>query len=117
MQADTFWEFKMSTTEKYVHSLKQIKEAENNAQKEIDEQRKRVSEEFRNFESYVTKTVATARTDGEKLVESSVEQSRKKSRAEAGKIVEEANTKSKTISARIDAQTVREIIDIMLKEV
>lgn len=116
MQADTFWEFKMSTTEKYVHSLKQIKEAENNAQKEIDEQRKRVSEEFRNFESYVTKTVATARTDGEKLIESSVEQSWKKARAEAGKIVE-ANTKSKTISARIDAQTVREIIDIMLKEV
>lgn len=117
MQADTFWEFKMSTTEKYVHSLKQIKEAEDKSQKEIDEQRKKVSEEFQNFESHVTKTVATARTEGEKLVESALEQARKKARIEADKIIEEAKTKSKTISARIDAQAVREIIDIMLKEV
>ncbi|HXX05388.1 MAG TPA: hypothetical protein VEJ68_01050 [Candidatus Bathyarchaeia archaeon] len=107
----------MSTTEKYVHSIKQIKEGEDRAQKEIDEQKKRVSEEFRNFESYVTKTVANTKTDGEKLVESNVEQSRKKASIETEKIIEDANNKSKTVSARIDAQTVREIIDILLKEV
>jgi V/A-type H+/Na+-transporting ATPase subunit G/H len=107
----------MSTTEKYVYSLKQIKEAEDKAQKEIDEQKRRVSEEFRNFESYVTKTIAAERTEGAKLVESSVEQSRKKATSETDKIIEEANNKSKTISARIDTQTVREIIDILLKEV
>ena len=107
----------MSTTEKYVHSIKQIKEGEDRAQKEIDEQKKRVSEEFRNFESYVTKTVANTKTDGEKLVESNVEQSRKKASIETEKIIEDANNKSKTVSARIDTQTVREIIDILLKEV
>lgn len=107
----------MSTTEKYVHSLKQIKEAEDRAQKAIDEQKKRVSEEFHNLESNTTKTITTTKIDGEKLVESSVEQSRKKAAAETEKIVEDANNKSKTISARIDAQTVHEIIDILLKEV
>jgi len=107
----------MSTTEKYVHSIKQIKEGEDRAQKEVDEQKKRVSEEFRNFESYATKTIVNAKTDGEKLVESNVEQLRKKAIAETEKIIEDANNKSKTISARIDAQTVQEIIDILLKEV
>jgi V/A-type H+/Na+-transporting ATPase subunit G/H len=107
----------MSTTEKYVHSLKQIKEAEDRAQKAIDEQKKRVSEEFHNFEGYTTKTITATKTDGEKLIESSVEQSKKKATTETEKIVEDANNKSKTISARIDAQTVHEIIDILLKEV
>ena len=64
----------MSTTEKYVHSLKQIKEAEDRAQKAIDEQKKRVLEEFHNFEASITKTITSAKIDGEKLVESSVEQ-------------------------------------------
>ena len=107
----------MSTTEKYVHSLKQIKEAEDRAQKEADEKKKRVSEELHNFESYTTKAIATARTEGERQVESSVEQSRNRAISETEKIIEDANNKSKTITARIDAQTVHEIIDILLKEV
>jgi len=107
----------MSTTEKYVHSLKQIKEAEDRAQKAIDEQKKRVSEEFHNFEGSTTKTITATKTDGEKMVESSIEQSKKKAATETAKIIEDANNKSKTISARIDAQTVHEIIDILLKEV
>ncbi len=41
----------MSTSEKYVHSLKQIKEVEDSSQKEIDEQKKKVAEELRNFEA------------------------------------------------------------------
>lgn len=107
----------MSTAEKYVYSLKQIKEAEEIAQKEINEQKKRVLEEFHNFESYVTKTIATAKLGGEKLVESSLDHSRKKATNETEKIIEDSNNESKTISARIDPQTVREIIDILLKEV
>jgi len=107
----------MSTTEKYVHSLKQIKEAEDKTQKEIDEQKRRISEEFRNFESSITNTITTAKTNGEKLVESNVDQSKKKATSETEKIIEDANNKSKTISARIDTQTVQEIIDILLKEV
>jgi vacuolar-type H+-ATPase subunit H len=107
----------MSTAEKYVHSLKQIKEAEDRTQTQIEEHKKKVSEDFRNFEGYVSKTIATAKIDGEKLVESDVEQSRKKARTETEKIIDDATNKSKTVSARIDAQTVREIIDILLKGV
>jgi vacuolar-type H+-ATPase subunit H len=107
----------MSTAEKYVHSLKQIKEAEDRTQTQIEEHKKKVSEDFRNFESYISKTIATAKIDGEKLVESDVEQSRKKARTETEKIIDDATNKSKTVSARIDAQTVREIIDILLKGV
>jgi vacuolar-type H+-ATPase subunit H len=107
----------MSTAEKYVHSLKQIKEAEDKIQTQVDEHKKQVSEEFRNFESYVSKTIAAAKTDGEKLVESSVEQSRKKATIETEKIIDDATNKSKTVSAKIDTQTVQEIIDILLKGV
>lgn len=107
----------MSSAEKYVNSLKQIKEAEDRIQSQIDEHKKKVSEEFRNFEIYVSKSITTAKSDGEKLVESSTEQSRKKASAETEKIIEDATAKSKTVSARIDAPTVREIIDNLLKEV
>ncbi|MDE1770661.1 MAG: hypothetical protein KGI28_08945 [Thaumarchaeota archaeon] len=107
----------MSTSEKYVNSLSKIKETEEKTQKEIDEQKKKVSEELRNFEVHVTQSINTAKTDGEKLVESSIEQARKKANAETEKIVEEAKNKAKTISSKIDSNTVKQIIDILLKEV
>jgi vacuolar-type H+-ATPase subunit H len=116
MQASTFLEFKMSS-EKYVHSLKQIKETEEKSQKEIDEQKKRVTEEIRNFETHAIQSITTARADGEKLVESSIDQARKKAHVETEKIIEDAKTKAKSISSKIDSQTVKEIIDILLKEV
>ncbi len=117
MLASTFLEFKMSSSEKYVHSLKQIKEVEDKSQKEIDEQKKRVAEELRNFETRAIQSITTAKADGEKLIESSIDQARKKAHAETGKIIEDAKNKAKAVSSRIDSQTVKEIIDILLKEV
>lgn len=117
MQVSTFGEDKMSTSEKYVQSLTQIKEAEEKTQREIDEQKKKVADELRNFEIHVTQSIATAKSDGERLVESSIEQARKKANAETEKIVEEAKNKAKTISSKIDSHIVKEIIDILLKEV
>lgn len=107
----------MSTSEKYVHSLKQIKEAEDKSQKEIDEQKKKVAEELRNFETYAVKSITSAKADGEKLVESSIDQARKKAHTETEKIIEDAKNKAKTVTSRIDSHTVKEIIDILLKEV
>ena len=107
----------MTTSEKYVNSLTKIKETEEKTQKEIDEQKKRASEELRNFEINVTQSITAAKSDGEKLVESSIEQARKKANAETEKIVEEAKNKAKTISSKIDSNIVKEIIDILLKEV
>jgi vacuolar-type H+-ATPase subunit H len=118
MQASTFGEFKMATEEKYVHSIKQIKEAEERAQKEINEQQKKVIEDLRNFENHITASTITTKTDGEKLAESTIAQARKKANSEAEKIIEDAKEKSKTISSRIDTQTISEIINhILLKEV
>jgi vacuolar-type H+-ATPase subunit H len=116
-QVSTFGVVKMTTSEKYVNSLTKIKETEERTQKEIDEQKKRAAEELRNFEINVTQSITTAKSDGEKLVESSIEQARKKANAETEKIVEEAKNKAKTISSKIDSNIVKEIIDILLKEV
>ncbi len=107
----------MSTSDKYVHSLKQIKEAEDVSQKEIDELKKKVADELRNFETNAVKSITSAKADGEKLVESSIDQARKKAHAETEKIIEDAKNKAKTVSSRIDSHTVKEIIDILLKEV
>ena len=117
MQAGISWEFNMSTSEKYVHSLTKIKEAEERIQKDLDEQKRKIAEELRNFEIQVTKSIATTKAEGEKLVESSIEQARKKANIETEKIIEEAKNRAKTISSRIDSQTVKEIIEILLKEV
>ncbi|MGI0006386.1 MAG: hypothetical protein ACREAR_00095 [Nitrosotalea sp.] len=72
---------------------------------------------MRNFETHAIQSITAAKTDGEKLVESSIDQARKKAHTETEKIIEEAKNKAKTISSRIDSQTVKEIIDILLKEV
>jgi vacuolar-type H+-ATPase subunit H len=95
----------MSTSEKYVHSLKQIKESEDRSQKEIDEQKKKVAEELRNFETHAIQSITT------------IDQARKKANTETEKIIEEAKTKAKSVSSKIDSKTVKEIIDILLKEV
>jgi vacuolar-type H+-ATPase subunit H len=117
MQASTFGAVKMSTSEKYVNSLTKIKEAEDKTQKEIDEQKKKVADELRNFEINASQSITTAKSDGEKLVESSIEQARKKANAETEKIIEDAKNKAKTVSSKIDSNIVKEIIDILLKEV
>ena len=61
--------------------------------------------------------IALATTEGEKLVESSIEQSRKKATAETEKTIEEAKTKAENISSQITPQNTEEIIDILLKGV
>lgn len=107
----------MATAEKYVSSLKQIKEAEESAQKEVEEQKKKLSADFKKFEANVREAIDAAKSDGEKLVESSIEQSRTKATAETEKIIADAESKAKTISTRIDTKTVQEIIDILLRGV
>ena len=79
--------------------------------------KKKVAEELRNFETHAIQSITTAKADGEKLVESTIDQARKKANAETEKIIEEAKTKAKSVSSKIDSTTVKEIIAILLKEV
>jgi vacuolar-type H+-ATPase subunit H len=54
---------------------------------------------------------------GEKLVETSLEQARKKAAAEADKIISDANAKAKTVSFKVDPKTMKKIIGILQKVV
>jgi len=107
----------MSTQEKYVHSLKQIKDAEEKTQTEIESYKKKVAEDIKSFQINADKAIESAKTQGEKSVETNIEQARKKAALEVEKIIEDGKTKSKTISTQMDAQTIRGIIDILLKGV
>jgi len=103
--------------EQYINSLKKIKEVEENVQKEIENHRKEISEKISQFDPDLKNAITSATTEGEKLVESSIEQSRKKATAETEKIIEEAKNKAENISSQITPQNTEEIIDILLKGV
>ena len=107
----------LDNQEQYINSLKKIKEVEENVQKEIDNHRKEISEKISQLDPDLKNAIASANTGGEKLVESSIEQSRKKATAETEKIIEEAETKAGNISSQIMPQNTKEIIDILLKGV
>jgi len=68
----------LDNQEQYINSLKKIKEVEENVQKEIDNHRKEISEKISQLDPDLKNAIASAKTEGEKLVESSIEQSRKK---------------------------------------
>ena len=103
--------------EQYINSLKKIKEVEENTQKEIENHRKEISEKISQLDPDLKKAIALANTEGEKLVESNIDQSRKKAAAETEKIIEEAKIKAKNISSQIMPQNTKEVIDILLKGV
>ena len=103
--------------EQYINSLKKIKEVEENVRKEIDNHRKEISEKISQLDPDLKNAIASAKAEGEKLVESSIEQSRKKATTETEKIIEEAKTKAGNISSQIMPQNTKEIIDILLKGV
>ena len=109
----------MSSTSEggYVDSLKQIKGAEEKAQTEIEDRRKIVEEEIKNLQVYAKKSIEASKAEGEKLVETSIEQARKKAANEADKIIQDAKTKAKAISIQMNDKTMREIIGILLKGV
>ena len=105
------------TQEKYVHSLKQIKEAEDKAHIEIENRKKIIAEEIKNFQDDVEKTIEAAKIQTEKSIEVSIVHARTKTAAETEKIIEEAKTKAKTITSQVNTMTIQEIIDILLKSV
>ena len=105
------------TQEKYVHSLKKIKEAEDKADTEIANHRKKIDEEIKKLQADMEKAIAKSKLDGEKLVESSIEQARNTTTIQTEKIIEDAKKKAETILTQVNAQTSQEIIDILLKGV
>ena len=63
----------MSTQEKYVHSLKRIKDAEEKTQTEIESYKKKIVEDIISFQIDAETAVESAKTQGEKSVEKNIE--------------------------------------------
>jgi vacuolar-type H+-ATPase subunit H len=105
----------MESQEEYVKSLKQIKEAEERVQVEIDARRKAVQEELQNLQVTTDTAVKEAEKEGERMEEMETERARQRAQAEAQKILEDSKAKATTISAkRVDAKNLRTIIEEVL---
>jgi len=105
----------MEPQEEYVKSLKQIKEAEEKVQQEVEARRKVVQEELQNLQVTMEEAVKVAQKEGEHMVEMDVEQARQKAQKEAQEILNDAKTKATTVSSkRVDAKTIRAIIEEVL---
>ena len=106
-----------SSQDQYISSLKKIKQVEEDAQKEIDSYKSKIDDQIIQLDSELEKAIASAKTEGEKLVDSNVEKATKQAIAETQKTIEEAKTKSKDITSHITAQKAQDIIKILLKGV
>ena len=63
----------MSTSQdQYISSLKKIKKVEEDAQKEIDSYKSKIEDQIIQLDSELEQAIAAAKSEGEKLVDSSV---------------------------------------------
>jgi V/A-type H+-transporting ATPase subunit G/H len=99
---------------KYIEHLKLIKEAEDKVQTEIEAHRKLIEEEINHLQEEFESTIAVSKVEGKKIIEKSIEQARDNATKEANKIINDAETKSKTISFPSDPQIIKNIIEILL---
>ena len=101
---------------KYIEDLKLIKEAEDKVQTEIEAHRKLIEEEINHSQEEFENTIAASKEEGKKNIEKSIEQARENATKEANKIIDDAETKSKTISFHSDPHIIKDIIEILLSE-
>ena len=106
-----------ASQDQYISSLKKIKQVEEDAQKEIDAYSSQIEDQIIQIESELQPAIKNAKDEGEKLVDSSVQEATTKANAEPQKTIEEAKTKSKDISSQITKQNAQDIISILLKGV
>jgi len=101
--------------EQYINSLKKIKEVEEGVEKEIENHRKEADNKISQLDADLKKAITDAKAEGEKLVDSSIEEARKKANAETEKVIQDAKSKAENISSQVITQKTQEIIDILLK--
>jgi vacuolar-type H+-ATPase subunit H len=101
---------------KYIEHLKQIKEAEDKVQAEIETHRKLIEQEIHRLEQEFEDAIAVAKSKGKEMVEKSIEQAKHDATKEASNIIDEAETKSKTISFKSDQRIIKDIIEILLTD-
>jgi vacuolar-type H+-ATPase subunit H len=101
---------------KYIEYLKQIKEAEDKAQTEIEAHRKLIEEDIKQLQEEYENAIAASKLEGKEIIEKSIEQARENATVEANKIIEDAKIKSKNISLDSDSQIINGLIEILLSE-
>ena len=106
-----------ASQDQYISSLKKIKKVEEDAQKEIDAYASKIEDQIIQIESELQTAIKNAKDEGEKLVDSSVQEATTKANAETEKTIEEAKAKSKDITSQITQQNAQDIIGILLKGV
>jgi len=104
-----------ASQEQYISSLKKIKEVEEGVEKEIENHRKEADNKISQLDADLKKAITDAKAEGEKLVDSSIEEARKKANVETEKVIQDAKSKAENVSSQITTQKIQEIIDILLK--
>jgi vacuolar-type H+-ATPase subunit H len=106
-----------NSQEEYIHTLRQIKETEEKTYGEIEAHKKLVEQEIKNLQSDLKNTIGMTKQEGEKMVEKSIEESRRNAFREAESIVNDAEIKSKSISIQLDKQVVKDIMEILFSDI
>jgi vacuolar-type H+-ATPase subunit H len=106
-----------NSQEEYIHTLRQIKETEEKTYGEIEAHKKQVEQELKNLQNDLKNAIDKTKQEGEKMVEKSVGESRNNAFREADGIVNDAESKSKSISFQLDKQAVKDIMEILFSGV
>lgn len=104
-----------NTQEAYIQTLKQIKNAEDLAEKEINEYRLECERVKKDLQSRIEQEIQTANTQGENLVATSIEQARNKARNEAEIIIRDAENKAQLISKQPNTLSVNKVLGMLLR--
>lgn len=104
-----------NTQEAYIQTLKQIKNAEDLAEKEINEYRLECEKVKKDLQSRIEQEIQTANTQGENLVAMSTEQARNRARNEADIIIRDAENKAQLISKQSSTLSVNKVLGMLLR--
>jgi vacuolar-type H+-ATPase subunit H len=103
------------TQEAYIQSLREIKDAEESAEKEVQAHKRAVEGEISNIRKHAEMEILATKEGGERLVAKSLEEATERASEDAQTIIKEAEFKSRNISLGINDETLRKIKGIMLK--
>ena len=104
-----------NSQEAYIQTLKQIKNAEDLAEQEINEHARECERIKKDLRVRLEKDIEAAKTQGENLVTTSIENARSKAIAEANTIVRDAENRAKMISTHSETPSVSKVLDIVLR--
>ncbi len=101
--------------EAYLQTLRQIKNAEDLAEKEISEHKQECEKTKKDLQQQLEKEIQDAKSQGEKLVATGIERARSKALDEADIIARDAENKAKMISNQSNTPSINKVLDLLLR--